>query len=83
MKWIGQLKQFIASLVRTDQPESPQLAVVLLASLALILSLAAVVLSCANAIMKTGDLGTGALGALTAATAGLTALAIHSNKVQQ
>lgn len=55
--------------------------VVLGASAALILSLGAVVASCAIRIKASGDLGVGALGALTASITGLTALAIHSNKV--
>lgn len=80
MTW---LKDLLSKLIDKTQPESPQLAVVLSASAALTLTLAAVVLSCALCIVQKGDLGMGAVAALSAAVTGLTALAIHSNKVSQ
>ena len=75
------LQTLLSKLIRTDQPESPQLVVVLSASTALILTLAAVVVACAFWIALHGDLGAGAAAALGLAIGGLTALAIHSNTV--
>lgn len=81
MQWTDQLKQLASSLIRTDHPESPQLVVVLSASAVLILSSAAVVLSCARCIVRTGDLGAGAVTALGLAVGSITGLAIHSSSI--
>lgn len=78
MAW---LKSYIESLTRSDRPEQTPWAVVLCASAALILILAAVGLSCALRIVLHGDLGPGAVTAFGLALTAVTTHLIHSNRI--
>ena len=78
---IAWIKSYIESLTRSDRPEQTPWAVVLSASAALILILAAVGLSCALRIAHHGDLGGGAVTALGLVLAAVTTHLVHSNSV--
>ena len=70
---------FWGRMVRTDQPESPQLLVILVAAAVLIVSTVGVVVPCAKWIWGHGDLGYGACTALGLSISALALLAGHSN----
>lgn len=78
---IAWIKSYIESLTRSDRPEQTPWAVVLSASAALILTLAAVGLSCALRIARHGDIGGGAVTALGLVLAAVTTHLVHSNSV--
>jgi hypothetical protein len=78
MTWI---RAYVESLTRSDRPEQTPWAVVLCASAALILILAAVGLSCALRIVLHGDLGPGAVTAFGLALTAVTTHLIHSNRI--
>ena len=78
---IAWIKSYIESLTRSDRPEQTPWAVVLSASGALILILAAVGLSCALRVARHGDLGGGAVTALGLVLAAVTTHLVHSNSV--
>ena len=78
---IAWIKSYIESLTRSDRPEQTPWAVVLSASAALILILAAVGLSCALRVARHGDLGGGAVTALGLVLAAVTTHLVHSNSV--
>ena len=73
--------KILERLIRTDQPESPQLVVILGAGLALILTLAAAIVSCALWVLRKGDLGAGAVMMFASSITGLTTIAVtYRNK---